>query len=611
MHLEPGSEEAGARQDLALKLMRELQAYEESLPSIQAVRSEHANKDGIAFEVGDLVRHKTYGFRAVVVGWDRYNKEEASGGEGGAHTHRTPHFRVVPDAHDFRKISTHHGESARSKLCYLPQDQIERLDDLNQCRIAMGDDMMQAYFSRFDPAAKRFVPNEELGYIYWVPPSSAAPLDDSCESACLAVRAWSIALATKLFSMTQASSAGQRVSSVAALLRAMSEGRSRPTVDDGYDLMQQWHILIDEVYSSVELRRQGSERLAAGGLKFSVGDTVISRMGSFRGVVLGMNEIFISDPPARYDPYTLCELWINRSDGSAAQVFELPHRLELEGSLRLKEGDRIAPSLPVVGSFLNDLFEAYLPYSNRFIPTERLRFKYPDERYYVPDECPETSGLYQRSVDAARMLKEHDKQHKDTAELLGRLLDSFTSAVQASLPTDAINVLLRKAATMKEAGVALKMLEVKRNSYNHSNPLVEAALRAFQRKHYVESLAYYDRALEIAPGHAETMTQKVLLLLEIRRYHECIKLAQLILEKSPDTVGLQKAKGEAYLKLEMPDEAAQCFERELALNPWDSQASAELYQECRKQLQPRSDCEEEQGRGGATRRKQRRREREA
>lgn len=66
-------------------------------------RADHADRIGIRFVVGEVLRHKKFGYRGVVIGWDRRPQVDVSDWEGVVGLPsgiKQPFYRVLPDMSD-------------------------------------------------------------------------------------------------------------------------------------------------------------------------------------------------------------------------------------------------------------------------------------------------------------------------------------------------------------------------------------------------------------------------------------------------------------------------------------------------------------------------------
>ena len=136
------------------------------------------------FRIGDIVRHKVLGFRAVVIGW---NVRTDSEGDPEMETLDTEHLPEVVqkelaqrkreqnyvndgqkldllvDAFDIAELSRQ-GIDSVTPSCSVLSCNMERVIDPNLYRI--HNSFTYKYFPIFDHEISRFIPNEELQYIY-------------------------------------------------------------------------------------------------------------------------------------------------------------------------------------------------------------------------------------------------------------------------------------------------------------------------------------------------------------------------------------------------------------------------------------------------------------
>jgi hypothetical protein len=59
--------EAGVAQ--AFVLLRSLQGYTQHIEELAKQRADHSDRAGVAYSVGEVLRHKQFAFRGVVMGW--------------------------------------------------------------------------------------------------------------------------------------------------------------------------------------------------------------------------------------------------------------------------------------------------------------------------------------------------------------------------------------------------------------------------------------------------------------------------------------------------------------------------------------------------------------
>ncbi|CAF1055931.1 unnamed protein product [Rotaria sordida] len=113
--------------------MREKYGYFATSPAIRSSRSEY-----VKFRVGQVIRHKIYGYRAVIIGWD----EIASAPDQWLDEHHQghPEYRVQPNYSVL--LDT---RDRRAHKTYIPQEHIEVIQNSKIVNAQLSD-----YFSFFD-----------------------------------------------------------------------------------------------------------------------------------------------------------------------------------------------------------------------------------------------------------------------------------------------------------------------------------------------------------------------------------------------------------------------------------------------------------------------------
>lgn len=98
---EPG--EIKQQLDGAFACLRIMGDFQEEVVGLVERRTANADRRGIAFQIGQVLRHRKYGFRGVVVGWDRRPQVDVSGWDGVQGLPSgpdQPFYRVLPDMGD-------------------------------------------------------------------------------------------------------------------------------------------------------------------------------------------------------------------------------------------------------------------------------------------------------------------------------------------------------------------------------------------------------------------------------------------------------------------------------------------------------------------------------
>ena len=150
------------REDDAFRALRALSDLQSDCEKVIADRVANADRTGIHFCVGEVLRHKKFGFRAVVIGWDRRPETDVSGWDGvvglpsGADQ---PFYRMLPDLTDCIE-----NLGGPRDVRYVAQENLERLPPAHR-RIAHPR-LTPSLFSRYDAIHGRWVPSESLAFRY-------------------------------------------------------------------------------------------------------------------------------------------------------------------------------------------------------------------------------------------------------------------------------------------------------------------------------------------------------------------------------------------------------------------------------------------------------------
>ena len=259
------------RLDDGFRAMRALGELQGDLEELVDKRVANADRQGIKFCIGEVLRHKRFGFRAVVIGWDRRPEVDVSQWDGvvglpsGA---EQPFYRMLPDLSDCVE-----NLGGPRDVRYVAQENLERLP-LNHRRISHPR-LSPALFGRFDPVVGRWEPAADLAWQYpgslvgdgGAPPHASAPLLAAAEAMTSSVRRASSALASS--SRLRASASASAAASTAApaalpaeaapvddpLVAAEGAGRARAT--GGL-------VVLTPSESPSEMARSAGQRLGPG-----------------------------------------------------------------------------------------------------------------------------------------------------------------------------------------------------------------------------------------------------------------------------------------------------------------------------------------------------------
>ena len=122
--------------DFGFKAYRDIGGIIEALEIAAKQREENKSREGVNYKIGEVVRHKTYGHRGIIVGWDKKFKDNHEtqqgylGPELANLREEQPFYHIIPDQNDVLAMSTNAAASTiqgiMDILHYCPQDLLER-----------------------------------------------------------------------------------------------------------------------------------------------------------------------------------------------------------------------------------------------------------------------------------------------------------------------------------------------------------------------------------------------------------------------------------------------------------------------------------------------------
>lgn len=117
---------------------------------------------GIRYQIGEVLRHKIFGFRAVVIGWDLRPEVDVSDWDGVVRSKNgadQPFYRMLPDMADCIEFL-----GGPRDVRYVAEENLEPL--LVGHRRVSHPGLTRAIFSGFEPGCGRFLPSESLAFQY-------------------------------------------------------------------------------------------------------------------------------------------------------------------------------------------------------------------------------------------------------------------------------------------------------------------------------------------------------------------------------------------------------------------------------------------------------------
>lgn len=161
--------EVGQALDLGFKGLQYLNGLTAVLMRARERRQSNMDRQGVQFRVGEVVRHKLFSYRGVVVGWDRRPTMDVSGWDGVVQTQSgpdQPFYHIACDAHDVAHFlgGSGSGGPVRRRLMYVAQENLSLEEHEMERRV--HSDVIASACQHYDNVAGRFVVEERIGYMY-------------------------------------------------------------------------------------------------------------------------------------------------------------------------------------------------------------------------------------------------------------------------------------------------------------------------------------------------------------------------------------------------------------------------------------------------------------
>ena len=173
---EGGATAAGGGDEVTVggtyRALRALLKVSDYLQTNRAERTLKASRDdhGVTFHVGQVLRHKKFGFRAVVFGWEERPAMDVShwdGVVGLPSGGEQPFYRMIPDHDDC--VSLLGGPRG---VRYVAQENLEPLASVSDAGIK--HELLPHLFHAYDGRSGTFLPVQQLAY--WYPADRPPPL---------------------------------------------------------------------------------------------------------------------------------------------------------------------------------------------------------------------------------------------------------------------------------------------------------------------------------------------------------------------------------------------------------------------------------------------------
>jgi len=166
-------------QMLQLRFQRHGISYFETM---SADSSDSTGQPEACFRVGDVVSHKKFGYRGVVVGWDQrplFDVRDWTGVLGLPSAQEQPFYRVIPDEADVERVL---GEGQYRPHFYVAQENLETV--LPGTTFSVRHRLLPQYFSHYEehmgyPSSSRLSVPPLLDFCF-PSPSSSSSFSSTC-----------------------------------------------------------------------------------------------------------------------------------------------------------------------------------------------------------------------------------------------------------------------------------------------------------------------------------------------------------------------------------------------------------------------------------------------
>jgi hemimethylated DNA binding protein len=597
-------DEISTKIDLAFLLLRELEGFLPVLEGLRERRRDHSERAGIKFFVGQVVRHRTRGYRGVVFQWDRRPAVDGIGRfvdtKRGADQ---PFYHIIPDVQDCITLKVDPGVGYFRDVHYLPEDDLELVEEELERRVS--NELLEQAFEGYSSLGGMFVPCSHLCYAYPADVHAAQEMtgtdvEEMRQHVKLVTEegqvlsGWVEGLAGRLLAQLRDESVWKKpISSRNMAAAGVDEGNWDDALPPEEGLAKALLQMLTEagnqnsyravakfleMYTRLEVilkRRRLVTEPDNENFSFSVGDIVKHKKFQYKAVVRGF------DLRPRYD----VSLWdgVRGLPRGAEQPFydllpDQDHCMEMFGSPRPRlyaaqeNLERDVDAGPNVSSpLLRSSFSGFEPGLGRFLPLEGLRFSYPDSAYYQTGAGKKLGGEEERHAHMEAALR----------RILHRIRRDMWDALREGNMDSKIGRLLQQATSkadaeaMEQMGHTLSLSEIFSSENEGGSDALEqfwedmdSGMSAFRRGRNADALKAYDGILRRFPGLEGVLYKRSVTHLVDGDPMECLEDTRAILSANPRSSAALATQGQALLNLNKVDEAMADLAAACSLNPW-------------------------------------------
>ena len=611
------------KMNLAFEGLQYLNRFTAVLENAEVRREANRSRDGVTFRIGQVVRHKLYNYRAVVVGWDKRPTIDVSKWEGvvqGALGVAQPFYHCIPDSND----ALHFLGGAR-KLMYVAQENLEMCHALES---RIHSDVVPQAFEYYDTSTQSFVPTERIAWQYPVDrpsssssspssssPSSRSPLNRKFK---VSVQRANLVDATRRlqqhlhdlshkiwqqlevrFGVLERFQTQEPLGSLLSLLAELKEidpsapssSSSKPSSSSssssntfneilpGYHalrLLRDLLALCDDVHSA---RKHSTDKT---NVHFHIGQVVRHSSQGYRGVISGWEKFpqkgLPSDPPslqARHPYYRVIVNDLDRDSPStpAPGMVVLPQEM-LEATAAEESAVVVSPLIP-------DNFLFFNPMTKRFQPNAMLKFKF---KHSAEEEDGGMEGGREGGLE----------DEKAAALIVGTVLRVLTQVLlqartklprQQGLKND-LFTLLQGAMRKEDAEVVESCLWSLWLAHPEEEvrSLMDDGIQFMLRAKYDRAVSRFDAALAIDGKFAEACNKRSTAHFLAGRYEDAQRDVVATLSREPLHWGALLGKGLISYEQGQKVQAIKAFRGTLRIHPWSTNVGTTLFH-TRKQLE--------------------------
>ena len=509
----------------------------------------HCRND-IRYSVGQVLRHKKFGFRAVVYGWDRRPTVDVSkwdGVQGLDRAGEQPFYHMLPDQEDCAKLF-----GGPRDMRYVAEDNLEEMESWEK-RIVHP--LIPHAFESFDPATETFRPDAMLSYQY--PDPAYEMRRPSREATAVAEKVSRLAaqIQRAVHSDVEQSAWGHLVGEMfgSQIGARMMTWDTTEGVGGVFDQLHQLRALNSVCEFLTRQRKLKTERAE---IQFSLGDVVRHKKFGFRGAVAGWDKRPVVDvqywdgvvglPSGPEQPF----YHILPDTNDCITAFGAPRGSRYVAQENLETVPH-AERLIASGDKLSELFPKYCDETGRFQPALQVAYQYPE------DGVEDTQGELPHAVALVEMV---------TTRLRCGLGEAKNTVVPELLS------MLGSAERREDAEVVEDMVFAAWGY--HADPALRHALHQgwlmLDDGKPKEALEVFEKVIFADPSWTEALNKRATALYYAKDFDRSYEDTLVVLEREPLHFGALAGQGLCLMQKEDFHGAVESFKKALMVNPWSA-----------------------------------------